>query len=160
MVRLVDHPPAPDALLVEFLGHRDLPCPVCRFNLRDGVSAACPECGSPLELQIGSIDRRLGLWLCVFLAHVIPFGFAATLSTMATWVVISGRLTASQALTNIVILACIGGALVHGTFVGLIWFGRRRFWRLGRTAQRLGAGVGTLAAVIIFAVVVILILLK
>jgi hypothetical protein len=41
------------ALLTRYLSQRDLRCPSCRYNLRDVQSAACPECGDPLELTIG-----------------------------------------------------------------------------------------------------------
>lgn len=31
--------------VVDFLAGRDVPCPRCGYNLRDSVTARCPECG-------------------------------------------------------------------------------------------------------------------
>lgn len=36
-------------LVREFLAHRDVPCPKCRYNLRDSTTAKCPECAYPLS---------------------------------------------------------------------------------------------------------------
>jgi len=42
---------ANDALVL-FLKDREIPCPVCGYNLRGLRTPACPECGSELTLQI------------------------------------------------------------------------------------------------------------
>ncbi len=62
--------------LRDFLAGRDVPCPVCRYNLRGCDGAACPECGARLDLRVGSIDLRLGPWLLCVLALAVPMGFS------------------------------------------------------------------------------------
>lgn len=41
----------PDELAAVFLRARDTPCPKCAYNRRDGLTAACPECGTGLSLD-------------------------------------------------------------------------------------------------------------
>src|SRR5687767_11336956 len=49
-----------DAILITFLRSRDIPCPSCSYNLRGLRSSACPECGAPLSLHVGSPRIALG----------------------------------------------------------------------------------------------------
>tara|TARA_R110002072_G_scaffold42064_2_gene117371 strand:+ start:29759 stop:30277 length:519 start_codon:yes stop_codon:yes gene_type:complete len=39
-----------DELAAIYLRDRDVPCPSCDYNRRDGQSSTCPECGSALTL--------------------------------------------------------------------------------------------------------------
>ncbi len=41
-------PATPDELAALFLRARDVPCPKCHYNRRDGLTAACPECGTDI----------------------------------------------------------------------------------------------------------------
>ncbi len=43
-------PATPDELAAIYLRARDVPCPGCGYNLRDGSVAACPECDHTLSL--------------------------------------------------------------------------------------------------------------
>lgn len=45
------HPATPDELAAVYLRARDIPCPGCGYNRRDGTTAACPECGHTLKLE-------------------------------------------------------------------------------------------------------------
>lgn len=56
-------PQPQEEVLRVFLTDRDVPCPVCRYNLRGLGSTTCPECGVRLDLRVGSIDLKLGPWL-------------------------------------------------------------------------------------------------
>lgn len=43
-------PATPDELAALYLRDRDIDCPACGYNRRDGAAAACPECDHPLML--------------------------------------------------------------------------------------------------------------
>ncbi len=54
------------ARLLEFLRGRDVPCPLCRYNLRDLTQQRCPECRHELLLTVGvTRPRCLGFLLAV-----------------------------------------------------------------------------------------------
>ena len=60
------------ARLLEFLRGREVPCPLCRYNLRDLTRPQCPECRHELLLTVG-VTRPRFLW---FLLAVTPCAFA------------------------------------------------------------------------------------
>lgn len=70
-------------VLRSFLAERDVPCPVCRYNLRGMASDRCPECGARLDVRIGSIDLKLGAWLLAVFAVALPMGFSAVVAITA-----------------------------------------------------------------------------
>lgn len=39
-------------ILKLYLAGRDVPCPKCRYNLRDGVTGVCPECGAAIRIHV------------------------------------------------------------------------------------------------------------
>lgn len=45
-------PATPDELAALFLRGRDVPCPGCGYNRRDGTTAACPECTAEVALSV------------------------------------------------------------------------------------------------------------
>jgi hypothetical protein len=49
--------------LLDFLRERDVPCPLCRYNLRALTTPRCPECGRELRLSVGLVEPRQGAWL-------------------------------------------------------------------------------------------------
>ncbi len=63
------------ALLLEFLRDRDVPCPLCGYNLRNLSACTCPECRETLALEVGFLKPHFG-WL---LATLIP-GFFSGIS--------------------------------------------------------------------------------
>ncbi len=62
-------------LLRALLAARDMPCPVCAYNLRRITSANCPECGAQLDLRVASTDLKLGPWLVSLFGLALPAGF-------------------------------------------------------------------------------------
>ncbi len=60
------------ARLLEFLRGRDVPCPLCRYNLRDLTRPQCPECRHDLLLTVG-VTRPRFRW---FLLAGSPCAFA------------------------------------------------------------------------------------
>ncbi len=60
------------ARLLDFLRDREVPCPLCGYNLRDLTRPLCPECRHELLLTVG-VTRPRFLW---FLLAVTPCTFA------------------------------------------------------------------------------------
>jgi hypothetical protein len=66
---VTQHPPTPpagpatqDEVAALYLRARDVPCPACRYNRRDGVAAACPECGvryNPIAQASQQMNKHL-----------------------------------------------------------------------------------------------------
>lgn len=44
-------PATPDELAALYLRARDVTCPSCGYNRRDGTSATCPECQAPINFD-------------------------------------------------------------------------------------------------------------
>lgn len=55
--------PEDEAALLAFVRDRDVPCPSCKYNLRQLAAPRCPECGEALVLQVGRGEPKLALWL-------------------------------------------------------------------------------------------------
>ena len=45
--------------LRQFLAGRDVPCPMCKYNLRDLVGNRCPECGRSITLAVKAAEFNL-----------------------------------------------------------------------------------------------------
>jgi hypothetical protein len=67
-----------EAHLLAWVRDRDVPCPVCGYNLRDLTQPVCPECRHDVHLTVGVLQPRLG-WLFVALAPAAFSGIAAAL---------------------------------------------------------------------------------
>ena len=66
------------ARLLEFLRGRDIPCPLCRYNLRDLTAPQCPECRHEILLTVG-VTRPKFLWFLLAVAPCMFAGIAAGL---------------------------------------------------------------------------------
>ncbi|MEX0655701.1 MAG: hypothetical protein WD151_16380 [Phycisphaeraceae bacterium] len=77
-------PPDHD-LLLAYVRDRDVPCPRCRYNLRDIERPYCPECGTQPTLTVGDPQQPLGAWL---LLTVVLWIGAAWGFEFIVWVVI------------------------------------------------------------------------
>jgi hypothetical protein len=66
------------ARLLEYLRERDVPCPLCNYNLRNLTRPQCPECRQDLTLTVGVTRPRL-LWLLATVAPSMFSGIAAGL---------------------------------------------------------------------------------
>ncbi|MCH7848632.1 MAG: hypothetical protein IIB53_09755 [Planctomycetes bacterium] len=116
-----------------FLTDRDIPCPVCRYNLRGLPSTSCPECGAQLDLRVGSIDLKLGPWLLCVLATAIPTGFNGILSTIGTIGAISSAYWDSTDWLQLA--AFIGLTVAFGSALAIVVRRRSRFLRKTTAAQ-------------------------
>ncbi len=146
-------------LLKALLAERDLPCPVCGYNLRAIASTNCPECGAKLDLRVGSTDLKLGPWLIAILALALPLGF------VGIYAVLLGVIAAIAPSTfggfDPVLLAVISVAMaISAAYAAVLWRlvrNRRNFWAKPRKAQRraalLYALIGPGALVLIFVLV-------
>jgi hypothetical protein len=70
-----------EGLLLDFLRDRDVPCPLCGYNLRDLSACTCPECRETLALTVGLRKLRFG-WLLVTVIPGFFSGIAAALVTV------------------------------------------------------------------------------
>ncbi len=100
---------APDPHFITFVAGRDVPCPVCEYNLRDLTLDRCPECGERLVLQLTRAEPMLGL----FLAFVLPLLGAAGLGLIFVmlWAT-NGGPGPDQVLPIAAFIACIPVAAV------------------------------------------------
>ena len=64
-----------EAALLDFLRDRDVPCPLCAYNLRRLTSPRCPECGHELHLTVGVTDLRIGAWITGLIGIAAAAGF-------------------------------------------------------------------------------------
>jgi hypothetical protein len=70
---------ADDAALREFLGSRDVPCPLCGYNLRGLTGTMCPECARELRLSVGLVEPRMGAWIAAVVMSAAGAGFSLLL---------------------------------------------------------------------------------
>ena len=116
-----------------YLAERDIPCPVCRYNLRGLASASCPECGAQLDLRVRSIDLKLAPWLLCILATAIPAGFNGILSTIGAIGAINSAYWGSEDWLGLA--AFVGLTVVFGSAVAIVVRRRSRFLRKTTAAQ-------------------------
>ena len=48
-----------DELSTLYLRNRDTPCPNCNYNRRNGTTATCPECGTPIQFTTVDSQQHL-----------------------------------------------------------------------------------------------------
>ena len=63
-----------ESTLLGWLADRDVPCPLCGYNLRGLTAARCPECGQPLRLSVALTDPYLRAWITLAVALLLPAG--------------------------------------------------------------------------------------
>ncbi len=138
-------------LLLEFLRERDVPCPVCGYNLRNLTRPQCPECRKELALAVGLKKPRIG-WFLVTITPGLFSGIAAALMLMP-----------------IMIVPLLGGGLAPWRFVAVDAFGwfsglaalvivrfRHPFLRQPQPTQRMWAAVAWGIHLLAFAVLIML----
>jgi hypothetical protein len=124
---------AASPVLVAFLADRDMPCPLCGYNLRAVRSPRCAECGARIELRVQSDDLRLGPWIAAIVGASVPEGFL-----IAAGVV--GAISAARGefvfLREWVVAAfCWSSMLVLGGVIAVLTANRRALWQLARRTQ-------------------------
>ena len=147
-------------LLQALLAARDIPCPMCAYNLRRITSANCPECGAQLDLRVASTDLKLGPWLVALFGLALPAGFVGACAAMAlVYLSVTIMMRGFDPSTGFMIIP----VAVTGPYAFLLWRlirNRRKFWSKPRRAQRrsawLYALLGPGALVIGYALVVLI----
>ena len=130
-----DTEPASDEILHSFLRDRDVPCPLCGYNLRNLTGGRCPECGNDLVLRVGVTEPRLGAFLVLLVACCTGFGGSLLFSLIALSAAPRNWWEKPAAL---VLLAQL---LLTGVLLPVIVKKRPRFRRLSVSTQK------TLAAI-------------
>jgi hypothetical protein len=126
--RQVDDP----ELLLAVLQRHSLACPVCGYDVRRLERPQCPECGSRLNLHLGSPDLKLHHLVAAIVGPALGLGFNANI----------GLMLAVQMLRGVSVRPAVSWALVYSAATSLVLLavivlivtGRRRFlsWRRGR----------------------------
>lgn len=135
----------PRDLLLRFLADRDEPCPVCSYNLRGAPNAHCPECGTPLELRVGSPEARVGPWLVALVPSVAALGFHGLILFIGLgrwfWAtfVDPGMYWSSSDERMLIMFSW--PTVLLGAVVGTLLVRRRKAWRLPRGTQWLRAAI-------------------
>ena len=62
----------PAQQLTAYLHDRDVPCPACGYNLRNLLSARCPECGRDVHLGVKLRHPRMAAWVTLLI--ILTFG--------------------------------------------------------------------------------------
>ncbi len=60
--------------VILFLRERDVPCPLCGYNLRGLMTPRCPECGREIRLSIGLVEPFMRCWIALFSATTASAG--------------------------------------------------------------------------------------
>lgn len=123
-----------ERLLITFLADRDVPCPVCEYNLRSNHSAKCPECGVQLDLRVGSIHLRLSPWIAALVGLCLPLGLIGNLTAVAiVHLARSGSFPGPGRISSVV------GLMITALLAASVWVlirKRRRFFRWQPRRQR------------------------
>jgi hypothetical protein len=141
-------PPESDdaAALVGFLATRDVPCPLCGYNLHALLEPRCPECGRELVLSVGLAEPMLKAWITMTTALLLPAGIGLLFAAM---LVHAGPPPRNQWKIAAIIFFFIAHIPAAAAAIG--W--RRRFLKLSPTAQwrwAAGAVASSAAAFVLF----------
>lgn len=71
--------------LIGWLEARDIPCPVCRYNLRDLKVPTCPECSAPLRLAVASPSTNMAPWFVACVALALAVGFDGVVTVLISF---------------------------------------------------------------------------
>jgi hypothetical protein len=136
--------PAPEVVLIDFLRIRDVPCPLCGYNLRGLQQPRCPECGRELTLSVGLTEPLLKAWITFAAALLLPAG----IGVLFTWILITEGFPRKPLMVFSILLFI---ASIPAAAAGIYF--RRRFLKLSPTVQwrwAIGAIVSGIAAFVTF----------
>ena len=133
-------------LLQAWLSGRDLPCPVCGYNLRSIEGANCPECGAKLDLRVVPRGLGIGLWLVAVISLTLPLGFSGLFAIFALPFILSafGRGGMPLALFIFVAIPTVMG-VGYVLLLRRLIRKRKEFWSKPRKAQKVSVVLYLLA---------------
>jgi hypothetical protein len=118
--------------LREFLAERDVPCPLCQYNLRALTGDTCPECGSEVSITVGLTEPRMAAFIAGVVGLASGVGFNTLMLVWLAWMrLVDGR--GSPGLDEAWPLLVGLGVTSVALFV---WLNRRKQIRQLRTGPR------------------------
>ncbi len=133
--RLVDERDSRLEFLRAFLAERDLPCPLCGYNLRALRSEKCPECGSEVEVTVGLTEPRMAAFIAGVVGLAAGLGFCALILLWVGWLHVTRD--GGPGLNKLWMLPI--GVVVNAVALR-IWLGlRRRIRTMSRRKQWVAA---------------------
>jgi hypothetical protein len=136
-------------LLQALLRERDLPCPLCTYNLRNLTGTRCPECGGALKLQVGLVEPRLAAYVTLLTGCCVGLGGSALFTMVAFRAAPLSWWQKTPAITLLIQL------LMTGVLLPVILARRAQFRRASVARQRaLAAALWLLVALLSAAFVV------
>lgn len=119
--------------LLAFLASHDAACPVCSHGLRGITAPICPECGSPLRLEVTSANLHLGPWSLAIASMALAMGFDGVVSLILGaglgFSAIFQGATRGQLYPPLTIFSTIATLGVFTTLALVGFVRRRRAWR-------------------------------
>jgi hypothetical protein len=138
-----DDDPALLALLHSLVRERDVPCPLCAYNLRNLTGDRCPECGEALNLRVGLVEPRLGPYIALLTACCVGLGGSALFTIIG---LLYAPIRWFRRLDGGILLAQL---LITAALLPVILIRRARFRRLPIERQRaLAIGLCVLVALL------------
>ncbi|MHC4272100.1 MAG: hypothetical protein ACYTGE_05675 [Planctomycetota bacterium] len=139
------------AHLLAYVHGRDVPCPLCGYNLRDLTQARCPECRQDLALTVGVTRLQFG-WLIVTIVPSMFSGIAAGLLLIPMLMVLfigaerpPWPIVAAEAFGWLSTIAAL--LLLHRRYVFLRQpLAVQRCWGVGAWVVHVGAFVALVAS--------------
>lgn len=130
----------PAAALIAFVRGRDIPCPLCGYNLRDLVAPRCPECDEQLRLAVGLVEQRIAPYLLTIAPCLAAGGSALVI----------GALVLRFGSAPFGVLAWTIGATLSGLVGVALLSLRRRFMRRSARFQWMAALLAWLVHAAVF----------
>jgi hypothetical protein len=132
---MADNPPSPPpdddaAILVTWLRERDVQCS-CGYNLRNLVSAECPECGTKLRLTVGVTNSYFNAWIACVTVTCAAAGIGTVVLIFVAIAFLNGTWHGTSASNSSWAAFFISSIPV----VAVVLSFRRRFQRLSRWMQ-------------------------
>jgi hypothetical protein len=110
--------PREGEFLRQFLAGRDVPCPMCEYNLRDLEGDRCPECGDQLTLEVNPVEPKQAAVITGLVLLAAGAGFNGLfLVWVAAFVLSKGGRGAVPAQ---IFYLNIGGFLIEALAIG-VW---------------------------------------